>query len=194
MFIRRIEDLPNTEYNRRYGQEIVTKSNNQQKNLNYKELEWVTGSVEWSCFTTTVTFKDLTPYETSNGMNLRTLYEYRKRVLAKIKKRLSRSSSKWNLVLPIAYAQYEYEQGSFFKPITKSNSPHHIHGLIAVQASLANRLYNYESNELDKRLSKDLRSISTVSTYKIEPLRLDETFSWVNYMNKGKDINDLSFC
>lgn len=194
MLIQKIEDLPVTNYNQRYGDEIVAKSINQQKNLNYKELEWVTSSPDWTCFASTVTFKDLVPYETSNGMKLRTLYEYRKRVLGKIKKRLTRSSSKWDSVLPIDYAQYEYEQGSFFKPVPKSNSPHHIHGLIVVQSFLADRLYNHQSQSLNDRLSKDLRSISTVSTFKIEPLRLDEAWAWVNYMNKGKDLNDPSFC
>jgi hypothetical protein len=39
---------------------------------------------------------------------------------------------------------------------------------------------------------KDLKSLSKVSTFLIEPLRLDEKVSWFNYMLKGKTMSDLN--
>jgi hypothetical protein len=58
--------------------------------------------------------------------------------------------------------------------------------LISVKREYAYRIYNFWLRELDKRLYKDLKSIPTVSTFKIEPIRLDEAKNWVNYMTKGK--------
>ena len=151
-------------------------------------VDWIISNDEWITFTTTVTFKNLIGYETSSSMKKATKYEYQKRVLNKVRKRLSRSRDLWKTVLPIDYLSiYEYEQGSFFKPIPKANSPHHIHGLISVKRDYASRIFDFGLLELDKRLYKDLKSIPTVSTFKIEPIRLDEAKSWVNYMTKGKN-------
>ena len=180
--------LPDTLFNQRYGKEIIEKFKNTDKFKLIEMVNWITSNDEWVTFTTTVTFKNLIGYEASGSMKKATKYEYHKRVLNKVRKRLSRSRYNWETVLPIDYlAIYEYEQGSFFKPIPKANSPHHIHGLISVKREHAHRIYNFWLGELDKRLYKDLKSVSTVSTFKIEPLRLNETNSWVNYMTKGKN-------
>lgn len=98
----------------------------------------------------------------------------------------------WHHVLPIDYHfQYEREQGSHFKPVPRSNSPHHIHGLFPVHKDAANRIYNFESKVMDGRLVKDLESMSLVSTFLIEPLRSDEANSWLAYMLKGKSRSEL---
>ena len=188
MTLTDIEVLPDTFFNQRYGSEIIEKLKNTEKSKLIRMVDWIISNDEWITFTTTVTFKNLIGYETSSSMKKATKYEYQKRVLNKVRKRLSRSRDLWKTVLPIDYLSiYEYEQGSFFKPIPKANSPHHIHGLISVKRDYASRIFDFGLLELDKRLYKDLKSIPTVSTFKIEPIRLDEAKSWVNYMTKGKN-------
>ena len=188
MTLTDIEVLPDTFFNQRYGSEIIEKLKNTEKSKLIRMVDWIISNDEWITFTTTVTFKNLIGYETSFSMKKATKYEYQKRVLNKVRKRLSRSRDLWKTVLPIDYLSiYEYEQGSFFKPIPKANSPHHIHGLISVKRDYASRIFDFGLLELDKRLYKDLKSIPTVSTFKIEPIRLDEAKSWVNYMAKGKN-------
>ena len=188
MTLTDIEVLPDTFFNQRYGSEIIEKLKNTEKSNLVLMVDWIISNDEWITFTTTVTFKNLIGYETSSSMKKATKYEYQKRVLNKVRKRLSRSRDLWKTVLPIDYLSiYEYEQGSFFKPIPKANSPHHIHGLISVKRDYASRIFDFGLLELDKRLYKDLKSIPTVSTFKIEPIRLDEAKSWVNYMTKGKN-------
>ena len=190
--ITKIEDLEDNEHNRRYGVEIVRKSLASPRNQWRQELSWILGSGEWVPFAVTVTFKGLVPYEANDGMKKATDYEYRKRVLNKVRRKLCRSSSKWNQVLPIDYfRQYEYEQGSFFKLVPKANSPHHIHAFLPIRKDLANRIFDFEKGLLDERLEKDLRSIVTVSSFLIEPVRNDEAEAWARYMLKGKSKIDF---
>ena len=158
---------------------------NEKSLLKYK-FDWIINNPEWTVFASTVTFKNLKPIELHSGMRLATEYAYKKRVLNKVKKRLSRASSKWNSVLPIDdFFRYEFGQGSFFKPVPKENTPHHIHGLFPVSRSLAPRIYDIENNKLDERLRRDIGSIDTVSTFLIEPLRINEAHSWFHYMFKS---------
>ena len=163
MTLTDIEVLPDTFFNQRYGSEIIEKLKNTEKSKLALMVDWIISNDEWITFTTTVTFKNLIGYETSSSMKKATKYEYQKRVLNKVRKRLSRSRDLWKTVLPIdCLSIYEYEQGSFFKPIPKANSPHHIHGLISVKRDYASRIFDFGLLELDKRLYKDLKSIPTV--------------------------------
>lgn len=163
------------------------------RNENYllkNEFDWITTNQDWTVFAATVTFKNLKPLELQSGMRLATEYAYKKSVLNKIKKRLSRASSKWNHVIPIDdFIRYEYGQGSFFKPLPKANAPHHIHGLLPVPKELAPRIYDFDKGQLDQRLRKDISSIDTVSTFLFEPLRMNEAQSWFRYMFKDKRGN-----
>ena len=189
----KLEDLKDTEFNRRYGLEIVSKSNSSPSNYYRNLLNWMVSNDEWIKFTVTVTFKNLEPIEASEGYKKAATYEYEKRVLTKIKKRLCRLSSKWNSVIPIEYfIQYEYDQGSFFKPLSSRNNPHHIHGVFPVLKSLAHRIYDFENSHLDQRLNKDLQSLHRVSTFLIEPLRSGESDAWLNYILKGKSVRDIN--
>jgi hypothetical protein len=190
--ITNIDELEDNEYNRRYGAEIVRKSLASPRNQWRQKLSWILESGEWVPFAVTVTFKGLVPYEANDGMKKATDYEYRKRVLNKVRRRLCRSGSKWNQVLPIDYfRQYEFEQGSFFKPVPKANSPHHIHAFLPIRKDLASRIFDFEKGLLDERLEKDLRSIVTVSSFLIEPVRTDEAEAWARYMLKGKSEIDF---
>jgi len=191
--ITKLEDLPDSEHNRLYGSEIVRKSLSSAKSQYELELSWIIDEQQWTPFTVTITFKNLVAFEATNGIRKATEYEYQKRVLNKVKKRLCRSSSKWNHVLPIDYFfQYEFEQGSHFKPVPRSNSPHHIHGLFPVQKEVAERIYNFQTKEMDARLVKDLKSMNRVSTFLIEPLRAEESIAWLAYMLKGKSRSELT--
>lgn len=180
-------DLTDTEHNRVYGTEIVRKSLANPRNQDKMILEHILSSPEVYPLTITVTFKNLVPFEATQGMRKATEYEYSKRVLNKVKKRLCRSRSKWNSVIPFHFYQYEYEQGSFFKPVPTNCSPHHIHGILAIPKGLLPRIYNLTGGRLDLRLGKDLRSMDKVSTFLIEPLRAGEAQTWYAYMMKGKD-------
>lgn len=193
MMITRTEQLKDTLFNQRYGQEILKKSLTTERNLKRQELDWITSNPDWTVFTITVTFKNLVPLETGQGMKLATKYEYNKKVLTKIKKRLCRLSNYWDKVLPVTdFYVYEYDQTSFFKKVSNNQSPHHIHGILPIPNRVLHKFYNLETGELDKRLMKDLKSLSKVSTFLIEPLRLDESESWFNYMLKDKTPSDFN--
>ena len=193
MMITRTEQLKDTLFNQRYGQEILKKSLMTERNLKRQELDWITSNPDWTVFTITVTFKNLVPLETGQGMKLATKYEYNKKVLTKIKKRLCRLSNYWKEVLPVTdFYVYEYDQTSFFKKVSNNQSPHHIHGILPIPNRVLHKFYNLETGELDKRLMKDLKSLSKVSTFLIEPLRLDEKESWFNYMLKDKTPSDFN--
>ncbi len=191
--ITRTEQLEDSLFNQRYGQEIVKKSLTTKRNLKKQELEWITSNPDWTTFTITVTFKNLVPLETGQGMKLATRYEYNKKVLTKIKKRLCRLSNYWDKVLPVTdFYVYEYDETSFFKKVSNNQSPHHIHGILPIPNRVLHKFYNLETGELDKRLMKDLKSLSKVSTFLIEPLRLDEKDSWFNYMLKDKTFSEFN--
>jgi len=189
--ITKLEDLPDSEHNKRYGSEIVRKSLSNPRNKLYLDLDWMIKNEDWIPFASTVTFKNLNSLEVKDGIRKATEYEYGKRVLNKVRKRLCRSKSKWNQVLPFGFFQYEFEQGSYFKAVPRSNSPHHIHGILAVQKEVANRIYDFQKSEMDPRLVKDLNSMDQVSTFLIEPLRTEEANTWLAYMLKGKTVCEV---
>lgn len=190
--IKSLDDLKDTEFNRRYGVEIISKAKSSPRNYYRNLLEWMMSNDDWVTFTVTVTFKNLEPFETREGYKKAALYEYKKGVLNKVKKRLCRLSSKWNQVIPIEYLiQYEYDQGSFFKPVPSKSQPHHVHGVFPVHKEFASRIYDFENSLLDHRLSKDLDSLKRVSTFLIEPIRINESNAWLNYMLKDKSLADI---
>jgi len=191
--IKSINELELNEFNRRYGTEILQKSLSNPINQSTQILDWILESNVCVPFAITVTFKNLVPLDTSDGMKKATEYQFKNRVLTKIKKKLCRSRSKWNLVLPMdPFYQYEYEQGSFFKPVPKSNAPHHIHGVLFVKTELATRIFSFDLKELDVRLKKDLYSLDTVSSFLIEPLIRSEADDWMNYIRKEKSLSELT--
>jgi len=191
--ITNTNQLKDTLHNQRYGHEIVRKSLMTERNLKLQELDWITSNPDWTVFTITVTFKTLVPLEAGQGMKLATKYEYDKKVLTKIRKRLCRLTNYWDKVLPITdFYVYEYDQTSFFKKVSNRQSPHHIHGILPVPDRVLHKFYNFETGELDNRLMKDLKSLDKVSTFLIEPLRLDHKEAWFNYILKDKRVSELN--
>jgi hypothetical protein len=191
--ITNTNQLKDTLHNQRYGQEIVRKSLSTERSLKLQELEWITSNPDWTTFTITVTFKNLVPLETGQGMKLATKYEYDKKVLTKIRKRLCRLTNYWDKVLPITdFYVYEYDQTSFFKKVSNRQSPHHIHGILPIPNRVLHKFYNFETGELDQRLMKDLKSLTKVSTFLIEPLRMDHRETWFNYILKDKPMSELN--
>lgn len=197
MIVTRIEDLEDTYYNQTYGTEIIRKSIKKTridaKLLKIQELEWlVYDNKEWTTFTITVTFQNIVPVISNLGMKGACFYELEKGVFTKIRKRLCRLQKHWDQVLKITdFCVYEFEQGSFFKAVPNDQSPHHIHGLFPVPNHLASRIYDFTNRHLDMRLNKDLRSMHTVSTFHLEPIRLDEAGSWYKYMIKSKGLDSF---
>lgn len=190
-----IINLPSTNYNDRYGKEIIQKSLNHPRNLRKRELYWmIHEQTEWSIYTITVTFVGLKPVIASYGMKGAAMHEFDHHVLPKIRRRLCRSKKHWEKVLPTPeFVVYEYQQGSFFKPVPKSNSPHHVHGLLAVKKRVEAKIFDKEASALDERLQKDLASVRTVGSFLIEPLRVDEAENWYHYMIKDKTAADLEW-
>ncbi len=188
-------NLPSTNYNDRYGDEIIRKSQNHPSNLRKQELHWMLYEKNnLSIYTITITFQNLQPVVTSYGMKGAAFYEFNYHVLPKIRRRLCRARKHWSKVLPTPeFVVYEYQQGSYFKPVPQANAPHHIHGLIAVEKSLEAKIFNHSSHALDERLKKDLASVKTVDSFLIEPLRLDEAENWYHYMLKGKTGSEIGW-
>jgi hypothetical protein len=175
------------EYERRYGSEISNKARTTPTRQYDRIIDFVVSNNEWTKFTITSTFTNLKIVNVTDGMRGATIDEYRHKVLWKLKKNLSNSKNQCFKAIPYEELyEYEYDVGSFFKPVPKSNSPHHIHGIIPIPNALVHKIYDFEANSLTKRLIKDLSSIDTVSSFLIEPLRLDEAWKWVNYLKKGK--------
>ena len=190
-----IINLEKNIYNDRYGDEIIKKTRNHPYNLRKQELYWMLNQkIDWSVYTITVTFDNINSSVLSSGTEKVVMYEFNYHFLPKIRRRLCRSRKHWEKVLPTPeFVVYEYQQGSYFKPVPKSNSPHHIHGIFTVRKNLEAKIFDREVNLLDKRLQKDLNSIKTVGSYLIEPLRLDEAENWFHYMIKGKTSKDLGW-
>ena len=180
------ELLKDTVYNQTYGQEILQKSLRTQTNLRKLEYDWIIKNPDWITLTITVTFKNLVPFYMNNGMRLATEYEYDKYVLTKIKKRLTRLQKYWGKVFIHEFSVYEFDQTSFFRKSDSPRTPHHIHGIITIPKEKMNRLFDPNTGTLHPRLEKDLKSLKKVSTFLIEPLRLDTSHSWFHYMLKDK--------
>ena len=182
------ELLKDTVYNQTYGQEILQKSLRTQTNLRKLKYDWITQNPDWITLTITVTFKNLVPFYMNNGMRLATEYEYDKYVLTKIKKRLTRLQKYWNKVFIYEFSVYEFDQTSYFRKSDSPRTPHHIHGIITIPREKMNRLIDPNTGTLHPRLEKDLRSLKKVSTFLIEPFRLETAHSWFHYMLKDKPI------
>lgn len=183
--------LNDTLFNQRYGDEIRRKALLTPIGLKKREYEWIVNNPEWTTLAITVTFKDLVPIYSGSGMRLATEYEYNKKVLTKIRKRLCCLKGYWNGVLPISdFYFYEYDQTSFFKGVSNSQTPHHIHGILPIPTRLIARVIDMETGRLNERLNKDLKSLSKVSTFLIEPLRRESAKAWLHYMLKDKVASD----
>lgn len=158
-------------------------------------FDWMMTRPEWQLFTATVTMKTRLLKESKQpiqNMKNWTTYNYEYRVLNKVKKRLCRAQSKWNQVIALEdFYQYEFEQGSHFKPIPSEGSPHHIHGVFAVKTEYRDRIYDISNGRLDDRLFKDIRSLDCVSSFLIEPLRYEEGHQWMSYMIKDKTMREI---
>jgi hypothetical protein len=181
------ELLKDTEFKQCYRKEILDKFSSKKTILKKQEFDWLIQNPDWVTLTVTVTFKKLVPFHMRNGMRLATEYEYKKYVLTKIKKRLTRLQKYWDKVLIAEFSVYEFDQTSFFRKTNTPKTPHHIHGIITIPREKMNRLIDANTGNLHPRLEKDLRSLKKVSTFLIEPLRLETAHSWFRYMLKDKD-------
>lgn len=148
---------------------------------------------DYMVFTITVCFRGLRPVMLYNGFEDAAQYFYRKIALTKIRKRLCRAKKHWNTVLPdILPAVYEYEHVNHSKLGKKRNFIHHVHGSIMVPCSLASRIYRFDSCEIDNRLTRDILSSgkssasTSVSSFYIEPLKMDSYNDWHGYLLKQK--------
>ncbi len=139
---------------------------------------------EWKLFCCTVVFKPIDPINTQSRYE----DEYRGRFLNKIRRRLERSSMHQPKTIPYeGIFYYERYEKSRLKVAGRRNPPH-IHSIIPIRINQVHRFWSYDENRLHPRLFKDLYSIDVVQDFLIEPVRNDDSFAWLMYSTKQKDI------
>lgn len=155
--------------------------------LNDAYCRWFQSKVdadEWTLFTCTVVFK---PIDRNNHQS-RFEDTYKNRFLQKIRRQLERSKRYQSTTIP--YEDFYYFERDH-KTVLRSGSrrsPFHIHSLIPIRSNQVYRFWSYDENRLNERLMKDLLSIDLVQDVLIEPVREKETFNWLMYITKQKQI------
>lgn len=139
---------------------------------------------EWTPFSVTTVFK-------SSGVVPRKehwLDEYKHKVVWKVNKRLSRRASELIPIHEIG-CYYEFGESSLMKSFADKRQPHHVHAMLLIPKNLTNRVWDEEGQELNSRLEQDFKSIRTVSSVLMEPVRTGESTNWLVYSAKGKPFN-----
>lgn len=139
---------------------------------------------KWTPFAITAVFK-------SSGCKPRAdhwLDEYKHKVVWKVNKRLSRNAHDLIPIHDIA-CYYEFGESSLMKTLADKRKPHHVHAILLIPINMTDRVWNREGNKLDARLEKDFRSIRTVSSVLMEPVREGRSIDWITYSAKGKPFN-----
>ena len=146
--------------------------------------KWIESSrSEWVPFAVTCVFK-----ASGQSQNpTRWLNEYKSKVVWKINKRLSRRKSELITFHEICY--YEFDLSGLRRSVADGRSPHHVHGIVGVPATIVCRVWDQANNKLDDRLAKDFKSIDTVQSVLMEPVIEGHTTDWLVYISKGKDFN-----
>lgn len=149
------------------------------------EAQWLeTLRDEWTPFAVTAVFK-------SSGERPRPdhwLDEYKHKVVWKVNKRLSRHAREL-IVVHELNCRYEFAESSLMKTLSDKRRPHHVHATLLVPKCMADRVWNDEENRLSDRLQKDFKSIRTVSSVLMEPVRTGMSIDWLVYSAKGKPYN-----
>jgi hypothetical protein len=148
-------------------------------------------------FTFTVVFNKF-PFNIMEKKRDQAIFFYKKSILNKVCKLMSRNPDNYPSVLPYYVFRYEKDQTPKKKPVSHGKNPHHIHSVIFVKSNLAKRIYDYELGSPRQRLIKDISRIcfengykttALVDCFQLEPLRLEDKFKWLNYINKDKCIS-----
>lgn len=147
--------------------------------------DWfVSKNDEWDLFTLTVVFK-------AGGKIARPErweFEYKTRVLLKIKQALERNKKNFDFAIPFEdFCFYEFDESSILR-ITRSRKPHHIHALIPIRKASGYRFWSIDNNDLQEKLKMSIYSIDTVGSILVEPLNISKVKDWITYCLKGKKI------
>ena len=187
-------DLKSTDYIDQYRSEICQKQRNNDRFQELRIFNWAINNPDWTCFAGTFVFEKSRSIRGQRNWKTATIQEYEHYSLTKIKRRLCRNESEWGSVLPWEHLyQYEYTHESKFGHTKYSRKLPHIHSILPVPTSLAPRIYDYSIGRIDKRLYKDLRSLPTYLSVKIEPLRMDCPEDWFRYILKSKSMDEVNF-
>lgn len=145
---------------------------------------WIEGArSDWVPFAVTCVFR-----ASGRAPNpTRWMDEYKNKVVWKINKRLSRRKSELITFHDICY--YEFELSGLRRSVADGRSPHHVHGVVGVPASIVGRIWDSVNDQLNARLAKDLKSIDTVQSVLMEPVAEGRSIDWLVYISKGKDFN-----
>lgn len=148
---------------------------------------FIANSKNWSLYAITLTFK--TSHD-SKRIRDETRYLYQQNILTKIRKQLKRNHKTNHETIPCSEFWFqEFDE----KNKSKANkfSPHHIHGILPIQQELTHKFWDFENNQVVKRLQKDIKSLRYVADFEIKPIDLDKIYSWVTYCVKGKDLTSI---
>lgn len=139
---------------------------------------------EWTPFAITTVFK-------SSGIRPRSghwLDEYKHKVVWKVNKCLDKHANELIPIHDIA-CYYEFGESSLMKTLADKRRPHHVHAILLIPKNRVSRVWNTEASALNPRLVKDFKSIRTVSSVLMEPVREGECIDWMTYSAKGKPYN-----
>ena len=118
------------------------------------------------------------------------LDRYSHKVLWKINKRIYRRADSLDDGLVFCWQFYEFDIQSKHKSLSDARAPHHIHGVVCIDPANVYKVWDSEQNCLNARLLESFASIPSVQSVLMEPLRLDGTRDWINYITKRKDLDD----
>lgn len=116
--------------------------------------------------------------------------EYRAKVVNKFNKRVAkRVKDSISSVCFYDLFRYEFDEKSMLSRNPYGHRPHHIHGVIGVPLNRVDRVWDFESDQLNASLHKDLHTATGVKNVLVESLDLNRVSHWLAYIAKSKSIN-----
>lgn len=139
---------------------------------------------DYQLLTMTIVFK---PTDNMNSKE-RWESEYSSGVLKKIRKAIEPNPSNRDNALPYdGFFYFERFESNRMRNAGR-RKPFHIHSVLPIRKSQLHRIWSRDTNNLTPRLLKDIRSLGTVQSILVEPLRDGHTIDWIRYITKQKQI------
>lgn len=140
---------------------------------------------DWTLFACTIVFKPID----KNNSQARWESEYKERVLWKFKRRLERSPKLVQHAIPLEdFYYFERFETSVLKRRSSRKSPFHIHALIPIRCYQARRIWSFDNNCPNARLSKDVESLDVVQNFDLQLIKDRDPTKWIRYITKGKSM------
>jgi hypothetical protein len=114
--------------------------------------------------------------------------EYTAGVLKKIRRALEPNQTNQESAIP-------FEDFYYFERFAKTGlrtvgrkCPFHIHSLLPIRKAQLRRIWSFDNNNLTERLLKDIKSLQTVQSILVEPIKDQDPIKWIRYITKQKVI------